>query len=170
MVAQLAHMRGIRTISLVRRRRAESVPGTERSLIVETEAAADLTQRIRDITQGHGLSGAIDCVGGPLLTTLVRNLALGGRIVIYGGFSDRAFELHNFDLLMRVAALDSYAYRYFFDPPAPEGAEELSRMFDISSTPGFSAHVGGWHVLDDFEQAVRLSIERPELGKRFFRM
>ena len=101
---------------------------------------------------------------------LVRSLSLGGRAIVYGGLSSEQFSMHSFDILMRVATIESYAYRYFFTPPQADHLDELQRMIRASTAQGFPAEVGGWNALDDFGQAVRFSLERPELGKQLFRM
>lgn len=172
MVTHMAQARGIRTISVVRKKRlSQEAPWMQATNFVVTEdPSINVKTEIERITERKGLHAAIDCVGGKVLPDLVRNLNVGGRVVVYGGFDNGTFELHNFDLLLRVASIESYCYRYLLASPRPEHAEELQRIVAQSMTPGFPSPIGGWHRLDDYKEAVRLSIERPETGKRIFVM
>jgi NADPH2:quinone reductase len=170
MTRALARMRGVQVLSIVRHKH-EGVVWDADSPVFETEQpAGSLAEHIQQLTGGKGIVAAIDAVGGPLLGELVRSLALGGRAIIYGGYSVEPFTLHNFDVLMRVVTIEHYVYRYFFDPPRPEELDELQSMLRASMAPGFPSGAGGWHALADFHEAVRLSLEQPELGKQFFRM
>lgn len=172
MIFQLARRRGIRLAAVVRRR----IPAVDLEklgveAVIETQDLPDgIGPRIAAITGGKGLSGVIDCVGGPLLSGLVKAMALNGQVVIYGGYSNDTFALHNFDILMLGVTLGSYIYRYFFTPPTPEQAAEHPALIAASAGAEFWLPLGGWHRLEDFSTAIRETAERPETGKRFFSM
>lgn len=112
----------------------------------------------------------IDCVGGAIAGDLIRSLAIGGQFVIYGGFSSERFQLHNFDVLMRGAAIKSYVYRYFFNPPPVDDRKLLLEIADICARPEFNLRIGGAHALDDFKTAIGETLDRPESGKRILKM
>jgi len=172
MIFQFARQRGIRVVAIVRKR----IPSMDlESLGVEAVIeTSNLTEgigaRIAAITEGQGLAGVIDCVGGPLLSGLIKAMALNGQAVIYGGYSAEPFALHNFDILMSGVTLGSYIYRYFFTPPTPAQAAEHPALIAATAGPDFWVPLGGWHTLEDFRTALRETAERPEGGKRFFSM
>lgn len=113
----------------------------------------------------------IDCLGGPLFAELIRSLALGGQAVVYGGFQPERFELHNFDLLMKGAAIKSYIDRYFFSPPPEDDAATVLReIAEISGSASFQVLFAGSHSLDDFKAAFEESVHRPEQGKQMLKM
>lgn len=176
MIFQLARQRGIRVIAIVRRRiAAVALEKLGVETVIETnDLPADLSggigTRIAAITGGKGLAGVIDCVGGPLLSGLVKAMALNGQAVIYGGYSSETFALHNFDILMSGVTLGSYIYRYFFTPPTPEQAAEHPALIAASAGADFWLPFGGWHRLEDFRTAIGETAARPEAGKRFFSM
>lgn len=172
MVSQLAALRGVNVLSIVRRTR----PGLDlkdfgASAVLDlSKASDDIGEGVRDITGGRGISALIDNVGGPATGELIRAMAFGGRALVCGGFGSERFSLHNFDLLLNDVQLGAYVYRYFFDPPRKADFDMLGRLAETVAPPSFRVRVGGEHRLDDFAAAVRESWERPEAGKRFFIM
>jgi len=132
--------------------------------------AQSVGDRIMEITQGQGVDGVVDCVGGPVAGELIRSLSVGGQFVIYGGFSSEKFELHNFDVLMKGSAIKSYIYRYFFIPPQKEDAKLLQEIAEISGQSELRVPVGGLHPLEDFKTAIYETAEHSERGKRFFQL
>jgi NADPH:quinone reductase len=71
---------------------------------------------------------------------------------------------------MKGAAIKSYVYRYFFSPPRADDRAFLDQIAGISSGPEFNVRIGGVHALDDFKTAVAETLDRPESGKRIFKM
>jgi NADPH2:quinone reductase len=170
MTRALAQMRGIHVVSIVRHKREDIAWDADSPVLATNHFSGSLNERMGQLTQGKGIAAVVDCVGGPLFGDLVRSLNIGGRAVIYGGFSSEHFTMHNFDLLMRGATIESYIYRYFFTPPPIDDLEYLKQIIAAATAQGFPAQAGGWHALEDFADAIHASRERPELGKQYFRM
>ncbi|WP_394822461.1 zinc-binding alcohol dehydrogenase family protein [Pendulispora albinea] len=170
MVAQMARRRGIHVVSIVRRTQPEvDLKDFGASAVIDLSEQRDpIGEQLAELTRGQGLSAIIDPVGGPLVGDLVRALAWAGRLVIYGGYGNDRFALHNFDILMKDVRIGAYVYRYFFDPPKKSDSTVLEAITELAQSPDFRVRVGGTHPLEDFERAVRESWERPEQGKRFF--
>lgn len=169
---QFAARGGVNVIAIVRRaqQRLDLKPLGTNEVIELSKLDGSVGGRIMEITQGRGVHGVIDSVGGPLVGELVKSLAFGGKVVLYGGYSPETFQLHNFDLLMKGAEIGTYVYRYFFDPPTKEDATVLRKIAEISGSSDFRIPIGGMHDLADFKTAIEETIHRPEVGKRFFRM
>ncbi len=172
MVSQFAKLKSINVISIVRRaQKALDLKARGASEVIELSSLSKpVGQRIMEITQNEGVNGVIDCVGGPLVGELIRSSAVGGQIVLYGGYSPEKFNLHNFDVLMKGSAIKSSIYRYFFTPPEEGDMELLREIAEISGRAEFKVSVGGLHPLEDFETAIDETTNHPERGKRFFRM
>jgi NADPH:quinone reductase-like Zn-dependent oxidoreductase len=170
LIAQYAAARGVRVLSLVRRRGPRDLLQLGAAAVIETEAVADLDAAILEATGGANLRAAIDGVGGPAFSVLARRLELGGRAVIYGGLHPEPFQLHAYDVLLNAIDITSYIYRYFFKPPGPDDAAYLQQLFAVSSYLDLQVPVAGRHALSDFRAAVEETLKRPEQGKRFFRM
>jgi NADPH:quinone reductase-like Zn-dependent oxidoreductase len=99
LVLQLAHAEGFQTINIVRRRAQMpeiTALGGNATLCTEDE---DWPAQLVKAGGGKGPSHAIDCVSGRVGATLARNLAPGGRLLVYGALSSHrqtdpsAFEM-----------------------------------------------------------------------------
>ncbi len=83
MVIRLGQKFGFRTINVVRRReQADELKKMGVEVICTNEESID--QRVLDITKGAGVLHAIDAVGGSTGQGVVRSLAVGGRLLVYG--------------------------------------------------------------------------------------
>lgn len=171
MVAQMARAKDVRVVSIVRRRlslpNGESAALGASSVLELSSLDVPLGHRIAEITGGKGLRAAIDGVGGPMAGDLVRSLAFGGKFIVYGGFSQERFSLHNFDILMNGVTIEPYLYRYFFEPPKFEDRAWLEDIVRTTKSENFRVRSAGAHAPEDFAVAVREAFERPEAGKRF---
>jgi NADPH:quinone reductase-like Zn-dependent oxidoreductase len=147
MVAQFARRRGVNVIPLGR----------------QTPGDPSLRSRIMGLTEGRGLHGVIDCVGGPLLRELIECLVLGGQVVIYGGMSEERFALHNFDVLLNIVTVKPHIYRFFGRPPCPDDRDSLRQIINIFGRDDFRIPVGGAYPLEAFAKAIQ-----PSRGKNYF--
>jgi NADPH:quinone reductase-like Zn-dependent oxidoreductase len=164
MVTQLAQRRGVRVISIVRKAQHDlRALGAEAVL----EHGDMLLPQLDAIVGDAGLHGVIDCVGGPLLRDLFKRIAMHGRAIIYGGYDSAPFDLHNFDVLLRGAAIEAYIYRYFFEAPGPQDRALLDEIAAATAGDDFVVPVGGRHALSDFRRAIDATLAAPERGKQF---
>lgn len=170
LVLQLARAREIKVLSLVRRAQPDlDLRAWGAAEVIELSrlpAGARVADRVAEVTGGAGLHGVIDAVGGPLLGDLVRSLAMGGRAIVYGAFSQEPFTLHSAELLMKASTIETYAYRYFFSPPPKQDAAWLESVIAQAGQDSLRMRIAGRHSLDDFASAVRETIEHGERGKR----
>lgn len=169
MVSQFARHLGINVIAVVRKKQeglTTAITGAAR-IIDLSELKVDLKEEIMEITNGSGINGIIDNVGGPLLADLIKSTAFNSKLVINGGMSSENFELHNFDILMNKLEIKAHIFRYFFSPPQKEDLAMLNELIEIAAQPDFYIHTGGFHQLQDFKVGVEATIKNPEKGKHF---
>ena len=84
MVIQLCKIKGIKTIGTVRRDDLnEELKNLGLTEVVNTETE-NLVSRVRQITDGVGVSCALDAVGGHTASEAITCLAKGGKLIIYG--------------------------------------------------------------------------------------
>jgi NADPH:quinone reductase-like Zn-dependent oxidoreductase len=170
LVLQFARARNVKVISVVRRATERlDLKALGASEVIELGTlSGSVRDRIMGITENEGVHGIVDSIGGPVLGDLIRSVALGAQVIIYGGMSPDSFEVHNFDVLLNVIAIRSYAYRYFFDPPQQSDAGVLGDIARLSSH--FRAPVADMHPLEEFKIAIEDTIHRSEQGKHFFHL
>jgi NADPH:quinone reductase-like Zn-dependent oxidoreductase len=172
MLLQLARRKEIRVVSIVRRLPSDlDLRAWGANHVVElSKISRPIGESIAELTNDKGANAVIDCVGGSLGADLVRSLALGGRAIVYGGYSPDPMSIHVFDLLRKASTLESYAYRYFYGPPPPEDTPFLRDVLAASSTPPLRTRIAALYPLDDWRAAVEATLRDPERGKRLIRM
>jgi hypothetical protein len=72
--------------------------------------------------------------------------------------------------LLKGVAIKSHIYRYLFRPPRNDDLSVLRRITELSRPDEFRMPLGGLHSEDDFGAAITESFDRPEKGKRLFKM
>jgi len=95
-VIQYAKAKGFKTISIVRR--SEQVEeltklGGDHVICAETE---DLVARVNEITKGEGVKYAIDPVGGPTGTLMVKTLGKKGKYLVFGRLSREPLQIDTY--------------------------------------------------------------------------
>lgn len=86
LVIQLAALRGINTVNIVRREEL-IVPLTSLGGTVILVDGPDLAERVQQATQGAEIKLAFDCVGGETYERMFETLGDGAAIVAYGSLS-----------------------------------------------------------------------------------
>ena len=95
MVVRLGKTAGFRTINVVRRReQAEELLRLGGDAVVCT-AEESLEERVLKLTDGAGVPFALDAVGGATGSAVVRCLAPGGRLVVYGTLSGEPLTIES---------------------------------------------------------------------------
>jgi NADPH2:quinone reductase len=114
LVIQLAKKHGLRTINLVRRREQRDMVrawGGDEAICTADE---DVVERIRAITGGMGVAGALDAVGGATGTDLVKSLGSRGTMLVHGVLDGRSIAVHPGWLLSKGATLRGFWLRHWF--------------------------------------------------------
>lgn len=108
MVIRLGERFGFRTINVVRRTDQIS----ELKAIGATHVIAcspdALTAHVHEITSGSGVHYAIDPVGGATAAAVVRCLATGGRLLLFGTLSDEPMVISPRDLMTPGASIEGF--------------------------------------------------------------
>ena len=87
MVIQICKMKGIKTIGTVRRPDlVESLKALGADEIIDL-SVENPVKRVKDITNGQGVSCILEAVAGPAAGQLLPCLARGGKMVVYGSLS-----------------------------------------------------------------------------------
>lgn len=107
LLVQMAAQRGIRVAALVRAgRHLSNVKGAE---WVALQDDPQLVPRIQEWTNGAGLDGFLDAVGGPLLGTVLQQMAPFGTVLTYGNFDKGAVAaVSNATLVYRNLTLKGF--------------------------------------------------------------
>lgn len=171
MVIRLAKLYGFRVLSIVRRQeQAEELKrlGADTVLVADAE---QITEGVRELTGGDGARFAIDCVGGATGSALVKSLAPGGRMLVYGTLSGEPLNFSSRDLMTPCASIEGFWLARWMP------ALGLPRKLKLVRTVGkllregvLKSDVGESFSLDEIKKAVELAEKTARGGKVLIRM
>jgi NADPH:quinone reductase-like Zn-dependent oxidoreductase len=139
LVLQIAKLNGFRTINLVRR--PEQIPeilalGGD---VVICTADEDWQQQVTAAAGEKGILHAIDCVAGPVGAGVVRCLAPGGRVLVYGALSSHrqtdvsGFQMPVFapQLIYKSSIIQGwYIFHWMAERPLDESRETIETVLN----------------------------------------
>jgi NADPH:quinone reductase-like Zn-dependent oxidoreductase len=172
MVLQLGRHLGFKTINVVRRRSAVreilELGGTD---VICTEDQ-DLRERVTEIAGDQGVRVAIDCMAGQVGADVVRSLAPGGEMIVFGALSTHR-ETDPDELTIPLVARSMiygtkivrgfWLYRWFSTTPQEQIGAALSRTFELVADGTIRIPEGRPLRLERFAEAMRLA-EAPGRG------
>ena len=107
-VLQVAKLRHVKTINVVRRRdQAQELRTLGADEVICTDED-DLGQRVMAITGGTGVSAAIDAVGGQVGSDVVRVLTPGGVMLVYGLLSRQPTSIDGGQMVFRTTSVRGF--------------------------------------------------------------
>jgi len=107
-IVRMAKLHGVKTLCVVRSgENSDELRSLGADAVVETNHQ-DLIAEVFRLTNGKGVSYALDCVGGELSSLVVRCLGLDGKLVLYGTLADEPIQIPIRDLMMPVANISGF--------------------------------------------------------------
>lgn len=165
LVIQLATQRGIRTINVVRRRsQCQELIDLGGDAVVCT-GDESLVDRVRVLTAGRGVIGAIDSVGGPEASQVARCLATNGTMLAMGVLSGNpAASLDLADFIFKGATIRGFWLTNWSQRQTPESlSRALTEVMTLLATRRMEPLVEAEYELADYSKAIEHA-ERP--GRR----
>jgi NADPH:quinone reductase-like Zn-dependent oxidoreductase len=166
LVIQLGRLRGYRTINLVRRPEqvdellslgADAVFCTEEDGVVE---------RVRELTGGRGVKGALEAVGGETGAIALHCLRPGGSMLVYGMLGGEPLPLHNGEMLFRGLAVRGFwLVHWFRQTPPPHVAATLGTLMQLMANGHLLPPVEATYDLAEFRAAVAHASRPGRQGK-----
>ncbi len=161
LVIQLAQLRGYRTINFVRRAEQVAEVGDLGGDAVFCTGEADLVERVRALTGGRGVAGALDAVGGETGALALHCLRPGGTLIVYGLLGGEPLPLHNGEMLFRGLTVRGFWLAHWFQHTPPERAQTTLRaLMGLMAGGALVPPVEAAYDLADFRAAIAHA-ERP---------
>ncbi|MDQ3206355.1 MAG: zinc-dependent alcohol dehydrogenase family protein [Pseudomonadota bacterium] len=164
-LVQLAALRGIRTINVVRRESAvESVRAAGGEVVLVD--GDDLYRRVREVTGGAPVRLGIDAVGGAATDHLSQSLAEGATLVNYGMMSGEACSVSPASFVFRDITLRGFWLARWFRASTPEQRATLFGQIARHLAAGeLSAPVQATYPIEQVKQAVAAAAAGEREGK-----
>lgn len=165
LVMQLAKHRGVRTIGVVRRaEHARQLRDAGADAVINT-ADERVVDRVREITGGAGVRGAIDAVGGPGAADVAACLAPGGTMIPIGLLSGAPLgPLDAAEMIFKGTTVRGFWLITWFQTRTPEQLHAaFSEVTALLAEGVLAPPVEAEYDLADFRDAIRHA-QRP--GRR----
>ena len=164
-VVQLAKMRGLRTINIVRR---EAVVSDLKALgadivLVGTD---NLCERINAATGGAAIKLALDAIGGPSINLLVDALGMGGTLVSYSQVVHEPAEIVPAKLIFKQITVTGFWLTQWFSEASDKDKQALfGQLVPLVVGGQLTIAVDSGYPLDQIKAAVTRAIGGRRNGK-----
>ena len=169
-VIQLAKQRNINIIAIIRK--PEQAPGLY-DLGAKTVLYAEednLDKKINEITAGKGVNAALDAVGGKTGTTVIKNMALFGRLIIYGRLKDEPVQFYNAQITYKNLTIKGFGIRAFLNNQTKQQRENMVKTLVTEiAKPAFKLPVANVFAWDEFKEAWKATTREDRKGKIIFK-
>lgn len=156
---------GARVIACARgaeRLAVASAQGADAVIDYEKE---DLRQRLKEITQGHGVDVVFDAVGGEVFDASLRSLAWGGRLVVVGFAGGKVPQVPaNLLLVKNVSVTGLYWGSYRRRAPQLLAAQ-FEQLLTWYSQGKLKPHISHRLPFEQAHEALELLVKRQATGK-----
>ncbi len=162
---QLAKLRGLRTINIVRR---ESLikPLQDIGADLVLVDGDDLPKRVRKATEKAEIKLAIDAVGGAASNRLADCLASQGTLVNYGMMSGEAAQVSSANLIFKDITVKGFWLALWFQQASKEAQQKLyNELAMLIATGKLSAPIDKVFKVADIKEAVAYAAQGERNGK-----
>ena len=164
-LVQLAALRGLKTLNVVRRESAR-----EDVLALGADAVLvdgdDLAKRVREVTGGAKIRLGVDAVGGLATERLAQSLGEGGVVVNYGAMSGEPCAVSPASLVFRDVTLRGFwLARWYRSAPPERRAALFGELAALIGQGKLSARVQATYGIDQIKQAVAAAAAGERTGK-----
>ena len=153
-LVQLAKLRGIKTVNIVRRESAVAAVLADGADVVLVDGK-DLPARVKEAVGGAELRLAIDAVGGAATDRLARCLSNGGCLVNYGMMSGEACQVTPASFIFNDITLRGFWLAKWFRLASREAQRALyGELTQLIASGQLSARIGATFSVSQIKEAV----------------
>lgn len=164
-LVQLAKLRGLNTVNVVRRAPAVAAVRDAGGDVVLVDGD-DLAKRVREATGGAAIRLGIDAVGGVATEHLAQSLAEGGVLVNYGAMSGEACVVSPASFVFRDVTLRGFwLSRWYKTAPIERRVALFAELAQLIASGRLSARVQATYGIDQIKQAVAAAAAGERDGK-----
>ncbi|MCY1233206.1 Phthiocerol/phenolphthiocerol synthesis polyketide synthase type I PpsC [compost metagenome] len=162
---QLAKIRGLKTINVVRRDSAVATVQAEGGDVVLMDGP-DLARRVREATGGAPVKLGIDAVGGASTDHLAASLAEGGVLVNYGRMSGEPCQVSPGSFVFRDVTLKGFWLARWFRQATPQQQMQLfGELIQLIANGKLKARIAATYDISRIKEAVAAAAGGERDGK-----
>jgi NADPH:quinone reductase-like Zn-dependent oxidoreductase len=162
---QLAKIRGLKTVNVVRRDSAVAAVQAEGGDVVLVDGP-DLPKRVREATGGAPVKLGIDAVGGASTDHLASSLAEGGVLVNYGRMSGEPCQINPGSFVFRDVTLKGFWLARWFRQATPQQQMQLfGELIQLIASGKLKARIAATYDISRIKEAVTAAAGGERDGK-----
>ncbi|MCY1275617.1 Quinone oxidoreductase 1 [compost metagenome] len=162
---QLAKIRGLKTVNVVRRESAVAAVQAEGGDVVLVDGP-DLPKRVREATGGAPVKLGIDAVGGASTDHLAASLAEGGVLVNYGRMSGEPCQINPGSFVFRDVTLKGFWLARWFRQATPQQQMQLfGELIQLIASGKLKARIAATYDISRIKEAVAAAAGGERDGK-----
>ncbi|WP_271411456.1 zinc-dependent alcohol dehydrogenase family protein [Pseudomonas sp. Q1-7] len=162
---QLAKIRGLKTLNVVRRDSAVAAVRAEGGDVVLVDGP-DLPKRVREATGGAPVKLGIDAVGGASTDHLAASLADGGVLVNYGRMSGEPCQVNPGSFVFRDVTLKGFWLARWFRQATPQQQMQLfGELIQLIAGGKLKARIAATYDISRIKEAVAAAASGERDGK-----
>ncbi|AOE84290.1 zinc-dependent alcohol dehydrogenase family protein [Pseudomonas sp. TCU-HL1] len=162
---QLARIRGLKTLNVVRRDSAVAAVKAEGGDVVLVDGP-DLPKRVREATGGAPVKLGIDAVGGASTDHLAASLAEGGVLVNYGRMSGEPCQVNPGSFVFRDVTLKGFWLARWFRQATPQQQMQLfGELIQLIANGKLKARIAATYDISQIKEAVAAAAGGERDGK-----
>jgi NADPH:quinone reductase-like Zn-dependent oxidoreductase len=164
-VVQLAKLRGIKTVNIVRRESAVAGVLAQGADVVLVDGD-DLAERVKAATGGAAIKLGIDAVGGKATMRLAATLADGATVVNYGALSGEPCIVTPRELIFRDITLKGFwLARWFRTTPLPQQMALLTELAGLIASGQLHTPIQATYGVEQIKEAIAAAAAGGREGK-----
>ncbi len=164
-IIQLAKIKEINTIAVVRNDDETSVLQNIGATEVVTTQSDNIVREILDITSGRGVTCLLDAVGGPLLSALMEVMASNGQIISYGLMDAANVTYHNSAVIFKNLTIKGFGIDAWLEKNAEKKYGAFNFLINTIAADDFEMPIAAKFSFGDYQQAFDLYKSRTNHGK-----
>lgn len=164
-VVQLARLRGLKTVNVVRRPEAGAALTAQGADAVLVDGP-DLVRQVQAVTKGAPLKLGLDAVGGQATMRMAACLSEGGTVVNYGALSGEPCIVTPRELVFRDVTLKGFwLARWFKKTPKAEQMALMGQLAGLVATGQLHAPIHATYGVEQIQEAVAAAAQGGREGK-----
>lgn len=162
---QLAKIRGLKTVNVVRRESAIAQVEENGGDVVLVDAD-DLHKRVAEATGGAKIRLAVDAVGGMATDHLAKCLAEGGVLINYGAMSGEPCMVSPYSFVFRDVTLRGFWLAHWFRKATVQRQREVfGELTQLVAAGKLKAKIQATFPIEQIKQAIALAAAGERDGK-----
>lgn len=164
-ITQLARLRGIKTIVVIRNENEAEGLDLIGATSVLTSQSGKLAEKILEVTEHKGVACVLDAVGEELLSEILTVIAPYGKVISYGLLGKGNVTYHNSTVIFKNLTITGFGIDAWLSKKGDDVQKVYSSLVRTLAKPEFQMPVAAVFQMSDFCKAFKYQKNNANKGK-----